>query len=267
MSHALQALVGFVFFSLAATAAAQEMPHEEVPFDCTRCHADENDRSKIAFDHEGVGFVLEGRHESVGCRQCHDLRNFARAEAACMSCHTDYHQGRLYPECETCHSPRSWDVIDYYGAHSRTTFQVMGAHMRLDCDACHEREIIAERSVLTWECYDCHRSDYEATDAPPHADFGFPTTCGDCHIEFAWRPTLFRDHPYFPIFSGTHAGAWDSCLDCHGSTGSWLPFSCLGCHRHNEADMDATHHEVSGYYYDSNACYSCHPTGSAEGGD
>jgi hypothetical protein len=251
----------------ATAAAAQQMPHEQVPFDCDRCHQDPNDRSKIGFDHEEVGFALEGHHEAVGCRQCHDLRDFARADARCMTCHTDYHQGRLYPECEICHSPDGWNVIDYYDVHSRTTFQVMGAHTKLDCDSCHKREIVAEYSQLTWECYDCHRADYEATDAPPHMDFGFPTACGECHIEFAWRPTLYRDHPYFPIFSGTHADVWDSCVDCHNTAGAWSEFSCLECHRHNEAAMDATHEEVGGYSYNSYACLGCHPTGSAEGGD
>jgi hypothetical protein len=253
--------------TFAVAAVAQDMPHEKVLYDCTRCHQNINDRSDIAFDHSQVDFDLEGQHTTVTCARCHDLADFSRADETCASCHTDVHQGRLYPECETCHSPERWDVIDAYGAHSRTAFQLMGAHIKLDCDSCHEREIVAERSMLTSDCFECHRQDYEATDAPPHVDFGYPTNCEECHIQLAWRPTILRDHPGFPIFSGTHAGEWDSCLDCHGSTGSWLPFSCLGCHRHNEAAMDDTHDDVVGYSYNSFACYGCHPTGSAEGGD
>ena len=49
-------------------------------------------------------------------------------------------------------------------------------------------------------------------------------------------------HPgAFPIFSGTHAGLWDGCTTCHGSEGTWLPFSCFGCHKHNQTSMDQKH--------------------------
>jgi hypothetical protein len=256
------------FAVLAVTAAAQEMPHEQLSLSCTKCHSSVDDRSAIEFAHDELDFELTGHHARTACRRCHDLADFARADARCASCHTDVHQGRLYPECETCHSPTGWNVIDPYGAHSRTAFQLFGAHTRLDCDACHEREIVAERSQLSWNCYDCHRSDYEANELPPHADFGFPTACEECHRQISWTPTLLRQHPGdFPIFSGTHAGEWDGCTTCHGSQGTWLPFSCFGCHKHNEADMAEVHDEVPFYWYDSNGCYGCHPMGIAEEDD
>jgi len=260
----LRCVILFSVCALAAAAAAQDMPHEQVPFACTRCHADLDEQTLIEFDHEDVDFPLEGHHEVVSCRRCHDLRDFARAEGRCSTCHTDYHQGRLYPECETCHSPEGWDVIDSYDVHSRTAFQLMGAHVRLDCDACHEREIVAERASLTSECFDCHRHDYEQNETPPHDEFGFPTNCEECHVQFAWRPSQIPFHPGdFPIFAGTHAGEWDTCLDCHNSTGTWLPFSCVECHKHNEADMAEEHDDVDFYYYDSYGCYGCHPNGIA----
>jgi hypothetical protein len=254
--------------AVPVAAAAQAMPHEQLPFDCSKCHQNAADRSDIGFDHSEVDFELIGHHATVGCARCHDLADFARADDRCFSCHTDVHQGRLYPDCGTCHSPTGWDVIDPYGAHARTAFQLMGVHTTLDCDSCHEREIIAERSELAWGCYDCHRTEYETNQMPPHAEYGFPTGCGECHMQLDWRPTFTREHPGdFPIFVGTHAGEWTECTDCHGSTGTWLPFSCLGCHKHNEADMAEEHEEVDFYYYDSYGCYGCHPMGIAEEDD
>jgi hypothetical protein len=253
---------------IPALAAAQDMPHEEVPFNCTRCHASSEDRSQIIFDHSELDFELEGRHQGLSCRRCHDLADFSRADDRCISCHADVHQGKLYPECETCHTPAGWEKLDFYGVHSHTAFQLMGAHVQLDCDACHQREIIAERSMLSWECYDCHQADYEATDSPSHVEFGFDTNCESCHMMLAWHPTTTREHPGdFPIFSGTHAGEWSSCSDCHINPSDYTEFSCFGCHKHNQADMDRAHDDVQFYIYDSNACYGCHPTGSAEGGD
>jgi hypothetical protein len=268
MVNAARWLAFGLFALLAASAAAQDMPHDEVPFNCTRCHVDSEDRSQIEFDHSDTEFELEGLHVSVSCGRCHDLADFARADDRCVSCHTDVHQGRLYPECGTCHSPDGWDVLDPYGLHSRTAFQLMGAHVRLDCDACHTREIVAERSVLTWDCYGCHRADYEATQSPSHVQFGFDTDCESCHMMMAWHPTTTRQHPgAFPIFSGTHAGEWDSCNTCHVNPNDYSDFSCFGCHKHNESDMAEEHDDVEFYIYDSSACYGCHPTGSAEGED
>jgi hypothetical protein len=250
---------------VASPAAAQDMPHEAVPYACTKCHTSVEDQTEIEFDHSELDFELVGRHETVACARCHDLADFTRADDRCMNCHTDVHQGRLYPECDTCHSPEGWDVIDSYGAHSRTAFQLFGAHVRLDCDACHEREIVAERAQLGWDCYECHRADYEANQLPPHDAYRFPTTCEQCHRQIEWKPAMIREHPCdFPIFSGTHAGLWDGCTTCHGSQGTWLPFSCFGCHEHNEADMAETHAEVPFYWYDSYGCFGCHPMGIAE---
>jgi hypothetical protein len=252
----------------AATAPAQGMPHESVPYDCTRCHTNLDDRSDIAFDHSELDFELVGQHRALTCTRCHDLADFARADDQCASCHVDVHQGRLYPECETCHSPAGWRVIDPYGAHSRTAFQLFGAHVRLDCDACHEREIVAERAMLSSDCYACHQDDYELALSPNHVEYGFDTRCETCHMQLAWIPSHIRQHPGdFPIFSGTHAGEWGSCADCHVDPGDFIEFSCLQCHEHNQADMDEEHDDVDFYYYDSNGCYGCHPTGIAEGDD
>jgi hypothetical protein len=42
-------------------------------------------------------------------------------------------------------------------------------------------------------------------------------------------------------------------------------FSCITCHAHNQSDMDNKHSGVSGYSYNSAACYQCHPTGGGGG--
>ena len=35
---------------------------------------------------------------------------------------------------------------------------------------------------------------------------------------------------------------------------------------HNQPDMDEEHEGINGYLYDSQACFDCHPTGSADEG-
>ncbi|MFZ0390145.1 MAG: hypothetical protein WAN36_06760, partial [Calditrichia bacterium] len=177
----------------------------------------------------------------------------------------DVHQGRLGNWCDQCHTPQSWTVKDPRKAHANTTFVLLGAHARLDCDACHYSEIEGEFAILKSECFSCHESEYFSVEIPDHQESGFSKRCEECHTFYSWQPAQFVEHDaVFPIFSGSHSGEWSSCSDCHISPGNFSIFSCLDCHEHNKSSMDHEHDEVSGYSYDSEACYSCHPTG---GGD
>jgi hypothetical protein len=70
-----------------------------------------------------------------------------------------------------------------------------------------------------------------------------------------------HDAAYFPIYSGAHAGRWSGrCSTCHTNPASYPTFTCLTCHQ--KPDMDAKHAGRTGYSYDSNACYRCHPRGT-----
>ncbi len=72
-----------------------------------------------------------------------------------------------------------------------------------------------------------------------------------------------HDGLYFPIFSGKHDNEWNTCDECHTTPGNYNMFSCIECHEHdNPGDLADEHDEVSGYVYESNACYTCHPNGS-----
>jgi DnaJ-class molecular chaperone len=82
----------------------------------------------------------------------------------------------------------------------------------------------------------------------------------------SWGGASFTDHDaqFFPIYSGAHAGRWDSCQTCHATPGDFSSFTCFACHEHSEGAMVDRHREVGGFVYDSRACLSCHPRGRAE---
>ncbi len=243
------------------------MPHEKVPYSCDVCHTDSDD-TPIAFDHRQTGFTLEGRHVGTDCKRCHDVAAFSRTSSECRSCHTDAHQARLYPDCERCHTPFTWTVTDHNKAHASTAFQLIGKHVRVDCGSCHTREIYAAYEGPSPDCYECHRSDYESAQDPAHSEFDFGTDCEECHTQFAWHPSSLGRHlGSFPIYSGEHAGEWNSCSTCHTEPGNYQTFSCLNCHAHNQADMDDEHEGVTYYFYASSLCFSCHPNGTAEEDD
>ncbi len=255
----IQLLLFCAFFS---GLQAQESPHKNMPLDCETCHNPDS-WNEVTFSHEQTGFLLQGQHFGRNCRECHTLVDFWKAEPACNSCHTDVHQSRLGTECESCHVPVSWSVFDPLRAHANTMFPLIGKHARLDCASCHYREVEGEFLRLSSDCISCHREEYRTTDTPVHTAIGFGPRCEACHSLFSWQPAFFSAHDtYFPIFSGSHSGAWDTCDDCHLVKGNYTEFSCLECHPHRQSKMDDEHRGKSGYVYESQACYNCHPRGS-----
>ena len=66
---------------------------------------------------------------------------------------------------------------------------------------------------------------------------------------------------YFPIGDGTNHAA-QVCSDCHQSTDTFADFTCISCHDHSEALADMRHVYITGFTYQSSACFSCHPTGN-----
>lgn len=66
---------------------------------------------------------------------------------------------------------------------------------------------------------------------------------------------------YFPIGDGTHHAA-QVCTDCHQSADSFATFTCVSCHDHSEELADARHVYITGFVFQSSACFSCHATGN-----
>jgi hypothetical protein len=181
-----------------------------------------------------------------------------------VACHqTDYqrsqnpnHAAAGFPTtCETCHSAASATWSASFD-HNRV-FALVGVHQRQACATCHRNNVY--RGTPT-DCAGCHLADYQRTANPNHAAAGFPTTCQSCHraTDSTWQQGTFN-HTWFPITSGRHAGL--ACSSCHTTPNNFAAFSCTACH--GRTQTDSHHTGVSGYRYDSAACYACHPTGRA----
>jgi hypothetical protein len=215
--------------------------------DCQRCHLPLGwDRAFVRHDF----FPLSGGHAGLDCTGCHTTGVLGKIPSDCYSCHAaDYqiapgHVTNSFPQsCQQCHSIAGWLPARY----DHTNFPLTGAHTGLDCTRCHTGGTF---EPLPSDCYSCHAADYQT--APDHAALAFPHTCQQCHTTSAWLPSTFRHA--FPL-SGPHD---QSCTTCH-TTGSTSTFNCLGCH--TAASTNEHHSGVSGYSYDSLACYQCHPTG------
>ena len=243
-------------------------PHQASGFstNCVQCH---NTRrwDDASFNHSATAFPLTGAHLTAACNSCHGGGVYAGLATACVSCHqTDYnntsdppHQASGFATtCEQCHNTTRWQDATF--DHNATAFPLTGAHLTTSCNSCHGGGVYAGLSTA---CVSCHQSDYDGTTDPNHAAANFSTTCTQCHNTTTWSGATFT-HADFPIYSGTHAGRWTSCAQCHTNPASYADFDCLTCHPHDDkTQTDSNHTGMSDYQYNSDACYRCHPNGRA----
>lgn len=234
--------------------------------ECQDCH----DYTALSWSSTGIihdFFPLIGGHAISNCFACHQQGgNFTGLSTECYSCHQQDYESVQDPnhvasnynfDCTECHTINSWDEIINFN-HNITQFELTGAHINIDCSLCHEQGY----NGTPVECFACHEENYNNTSNPNHLLAGFPTTCEDCHETSDWIPSTFdHDQQFFPIYSGTHAGEWDLCSDCHEIPNDFSVFTCISCHEHNQQDMDDKHAGIQGYVYASQECFACHPTG------
>lgn len=245
-----------------------------IPATCATCHTMIPGWKPASFPIHNNYFVLSGAHLTIvnNCAGCHH-NNYNTTPNTCVGCHQadfnltnnpNHAKINIPNNCSMCHtaspgwSPATFPIHNNY-------YVLQGAHAVIanNCNICHNNNYNSTPNT----CVGCHLNDYNQTTNPPHASAGFPLDCSMCHTQTAWIPSTFNhDQQYFPIYSGHHNGTWSTCADCHTTPSNYALFSCIDCHAHNnKAEVDAAHSGVSGYSYNSVACYQCHPTGSGGG--
>jgi len=274
-------------YNNTANSSNPDVPnHVDTGFttDCTQCHVSTSDWSQVDFNHATV---------TAPCADCHmpDYNNLPNATYPDAPNHADL---GLSTDCTICHnSTTDWTDVTFthtsvsdipcadchLNQYNNTTDPNHSASgFSTDCTLCHNStsdwlDVTFDHSNISQPCADCHLEDYNSAINPNHISQQYPTTCEDCHTTTSWTPADFdHDTQYFPIYSGKHDNEWSTCTaECHINPSEYSVFSCgLNgvCHEHDRASMDDKHQgEVSGYVYESNACYNCHPDGTEEGGD
>ncbi|MDX1419045.1 MAG: cytochrome c3 family protein [Rubricoccaceae bacterium] len=192
--------------------------HPGFPTTCTDCHTT-SAFLPATFEHAAVsgGFALVGAHVALPCSACHvgpDLEPIwePAGQDDCLTCHTEDH-AEAHPAfpttCLDCHTTQSFEGGAF--DHGATTgFALVGAHIALDCGACHtlpDFGLIDTPSGQN-DCFACHADDHQ--EAHP----GFPTTCRDCHTTQSFDGATF-DHQQatgFPLV-GVHVSL--ACSACH----------------------------------------------------
>ncbi len=225
---------------------------------CVKCHSDHNGRNFAllhwdptpkGFDHSTTGYVLDGKHQNVACRACHNAQHIsapARALLAtkdlnrtwlglspsCVACHEDKHQGRFGQNCAQCHSTVDWKAakIDRQNFdHSKTHYPLTGAHLTTPCQKCHTAAADGQpryAGIPFSACSSCHTDPHKGE---------FKQGCDSCHNTFTWKKSTFTstfDHSttHFPL-RGKHVAV--PCLSCHKSVDFKTPMAfanCADCH-------------------------------------
>jgi len=231
--------------------------------DCRTCHSTAA-WQPATFDHNRTRFPLTGAHLAVVCSQCHVNGQYSGTPTACFSCHqVDYQRatnpnhvaGNFSQECSSCHTTAAWQPATF--DHNRTRFPLQGAHVTTACTQCHLNNRYAGTPT---DCFACHQADFQRPTNPNHVTLNFSHDCTVCHTMTAWLPATFdHDSQYFRIYSGKHRGKWQSCATCHVNAANYKIFECIFCHEHNQTKMDQEHRNRSGYQYNSQSCYRCHP--------
>ncbi len=201
--------------------------------DCARCHQTTLFAEIPAgtFDHGiDAGFVLDGAHLSADCEACHPRaprsdsmgRRFGRVEitpglaaglgaGACENCHADVHDGRLQGRslgqgtgepagCASCHTTADFsEVKPGTFDHGRDAgFVLDGAHLSVDCEACHEPSNLPDASGRSFGVIS------DLIPAPV-------TRCNSCHLDAHWGS--------FDAYAPTDAADDQaSCATCHSTT-------------------------------------------------
>lgn len=267
---------------------------------CVRCHSEHTgegasiirwEPSQRAFDHSKTGFLLEGKHATVACRECHtaahisaanrgsikvkDLnRTFLGLTRDCATCHTDPHQNQLGNHCNDCHTPAAWKPATGFD-HSRTPFPLTGLHRQVPCEKCHDRSSAAQavakqaagggatpggnvkvrlfKGLSFNGCQSCHQD-------PHHNAFQAVQVngkCAGCHNTDGWKKTravavFNHDMTKFPLI-GKHADV--PCEKCHKGDDFHRPIPhdrCRDCHEDPHGGQFASRPAGS----DCSACHS-----------
>ena len=156
----IQFLLTFLLFTGAYSNLSAQNPHgDNLKMDCKACHTsdgweialeswnfEENpkiERSKMTglplgldtakFNHYNTMFPLNGQHQGVDCRECHENLVFEEASTDCISCHVDLHRNTVGSDCARCHTEENWLVDNITELHQENGFPLLGVHAQINC--------------------------------------------------------------------------------------------------------------------------------------
>lgn len=248
---------------------------------CFACHNEHAGRDfelihwdEKKFDHALTGYLLEGRHATLPCRDCHNpaliktdlnalekdkdlTQTFLGLKTNCLDCHIDEHRGQLGENCTSCHNLDKFKPATGF-SHEQARFKLVGKHTSVDCAKCHKplndpratgnaHATYAQFKPISFaNCTDCHEDKHKGR---------FGNDCTRCHNNTDWKRVTTTDFNHdstaFPLI-GLHQKV--ACEKCHkgGSlTGKLAHGQCVDCHKDIHRGQFAQRD-------DKGRCQACH---------
>ncbi len=245
------------------TACHTDVHQNKFGQNCTSCHSEASFHEVSGmgdFDHRRTSFPLEGKHQQVSCRSCHQQSLTAPlTHNKCIDCHSDYHKGQFASEtvrkdCSECHDVKGFSVSSFtIEAHNQTTFKLEGAHLATPCFACHQKEKRWEFRQIGKQCVDCHENIHRGKIAEKYMP---QQNCELCHNVTLWQEVTFAHEKTDFLLSGKHRDV--SCRLCHFKQENGvsqqhftdLKTDCESCHK----DVHRGQFRVQ----DKTNCADCH---------
>ena len=238
---------------------------------CQACHVEQSWRAVSAQSaHANTRLPDLGVHAALQCTDCHRqaaVQQFSGPVTPCVACHQTTFASTTNPshpalgfsqQCESCHQLATWSFA-LFQQHDALFPIYTGTHAGRwsSSTTCHTTA--ADYTVFS--CTTCHGQ--TRTDAQHQGVGGYQwvsSACLICHPD--GRAGSFVQHDaIFPIFTGTHAGVWTACTDCHTNAADRKVFTCMSAACHPQAATDPAHAGIPSYAYTASQCYACHPTG------
>ncbi|GAB6282431.1 MAG: hypothetical protein STSR0008_11770 [Ignavibacterium sp.] len=270
---------------------------------CWKCHSDHNGKNfqlvrfdSKTFDHKKTGFELNGKHKYIECNECHQSKFTSGKESSrkgtflglngnCISCHYDIHKKTTTAKCESCHNTESF-VSNIKFDHSKTRFQLIGAHKNVECLTCHKKselngikELRFVKSVKV-SCIDCHKDIHQGkfgqnclqchnynsfaqiTESNfEHSKTNFPllgrhqfVECKDCHKQKISTPIKYSQckdcHLDYHKGEFVNENIVRDCKDCHNEKGFSPSYFTIELHQQSKFSLTGSHLAIE--------CKNCH---------
>ena len=150
---------------------------EQFGSDCVVCH---NGVDRLSnFDHSDF-FLLEGKHLSIECSDCHIGKTFRGTPVECWQCHVEpeIHSGVFGFKCFYCHSSETWSPASIRQHNFPLNHGLEDQSLQLECTTCHGAIFIE------YTCFNCHDHQPEKI-TQSHLDLAIPENelpaCINCH--------------------------------------------------------------------------------------
>lgn len=194
-----------------------DMHDQKFGVKCQDCHST-NDFIEVnleTFDHTKTNFQLQGKHEELECKNCHEQRiSVLKPDAEkCSNCHESSHinKDNIQKDCIECHTTEGFSPSTYtIENHNKLDFKLKHSHLAVSCDKCHLKEDKWSFDIEFENCINCHENSH-VTELPE--EYYNPGGCFNCHNQRAWTSVRFNhDKTKFEL-KGKHTEL--ECRSCH----------------------------------------------------